>query len=210
MASITTKTVHLQGIGERPAIKVADLKPGMVIIYNYGYRSEVVEVTTSKSGKSASVTTRSFETGKIFTRTRRIDTLVAVELPEVEDEEAKTEEVTSVDPESVAVDLFVKMYDARDDRDACYEMLSEYEKRGQWDSDEAQALRDVAVGFNIASNEAAAKIRELGYFAYRDESDGYRARLVNTSTHEVVAVRDDSQQEVVAVYAALRNALAAA
>jgi hypothetical protein len=36
--------VHLQGVGDLPGIPASDLKPGDVLMWNYGYKSKVVEV----------------------------------------------------------------------------------------------------------------------------------------------------------------------
>lgn len=47
--------IQLQGIGKRPAIPAGNLKPGAVVIWNYGYKSTVVSVSPSKSGKIVNV-----------------------------------------------------------------------------------------------------------------------------------------------------------
>lgn len=69
---------HLQGIGEREAIKAVDLRPGMVTIWNYGCIEIIKDITVTKSGKSIKCTVIS-EYGKEFTRTMRINRLVVVE-----------------------------------------------------------------------------------------------------------------------------------
>lgn len=51
----TENTIQLQGIGYVPAIKVKDLKPGMITVWNYGYTDEVLSVEPSKSGKTFTV-----------------------------------------------------------------------------------------------------------------------------------------------------------
>lgn len=69
--------VHLQGIGKVPAKRVADLKLGDVLMWNYGSTSKVVGLVPSKSGKTVTVATQN-EHGDLFSRTRDADTLLAV------------------------------------------------------------------------------------------------------------------------------------
>lgn len=46
-------TVKLQGIsGNRAGIPTKNLKIGDVIVWNFGYKSEVVEINPSKTGKN--------------------------------------------------------------------------------------------------------------------------------------------------------------
>lgn len=71
--------LHLQGIGKMPAIKAKALKTGMITVWNFGYKEKIVDITPTKSGKSIKCTIVSMESGKEFTRTIRIDRLVAVE-----------------------------------------------------------------------------------------------------------------------------------
>lgn len=74
---IRTRTIHLQGIGERPAIYVADCKPGMKRLYNYGYVYEIVSVEPMKSGKSVKIILLG-DDGKLYRKTMRSNTLVAI------------------------------------------------------------------------------------------------------------------------------------
>ena len=71
--------LHLQGIKKTPAIKAKELKPGMITIWNFGYKEKIVDIQLTKSGKSIKCTIVSMESGKEFTRTLRIDSLVAIE-----------------------------------------------------------------------------------------------------------------------------------
>lgn len=71
--------LHLQGIGKIPAIKAKELKPGMITVWNFGYKEKIVDITPTKSGKSIKCTIISMETGKYYTRTFRIDRLVAID-----------------------------------------------------------------------------------------------------------------------------------
>lgn len=65
-------TVKLQGVyNAQPAKAVKDLKIGDIITWNYGYKSEVVELIPSKSGKTVTVMLKSHETGKINPRKMR-------------------------------------------------------------------------------------------------------------------------------------------
>lgn len=72
-------TIKLQGIySSQKAIPAADLKPGMVTVWNYGYTETIKSVEPTKSGKSVKCTIISDETGNEHTRTLRIDRLVAI------------------------------------------------------------------------------------------------------------------------------------
>ena len=75
-----TNKVKLQGInGQQPAIPTKDLKVGDFIIWNYGYKSEVVEIIPSKTGKTITFTLKSLESGNINSRKMGADRLVVVE-----------------------------------------------------------------------------------------------------------------------------------
>ena len=72
-------TIKLQGIYERKtAIPAAELKPGMVTIWNFEFTETVKSVVPTKSGKSVKCVIISDESGKEYTRTMRKDRLVAV------------------------------------------------------------------------------------------------------------------------------------
>ena len=48
-----TNTVKLQGMyGEQKAIRAGELKPGMVTVWNFGYKEVIKSTETTKSGKS--------------------------------------------------------------------------------------------------------------------------------------------------------------
>ena len=65
------KEIKLQGIsGEKKGIPTKELKKGDVIIWNFGYQSEVVKITPSKTGKTIIFALRSLEDGQ--TRERRM------------------------------------------------------------------------------------------------------------------------------------------
>lgn len=71
-------TVKLQGIySEQKAIPAGELKPGMVTVWNYGYKEIVKSVELTKSGKSIKCAIIC-ESGKELIRTMRIDRLVAI------------------------------------------------------------------------------------------------------------------------------------
>lgn len=75
-----TGTVKLQGIsGYHNGTKVKDLKPGNVIIWNFGYKSLVLNSFPSKTGKTYSVTTKSLETDKVYIRRMGADSLVVLD-----------------------------------------------------------------------------------------------------------------------------------
>lgn len=73
------KSIQLQGIGKCPAINTANLNVGDVIIWNFGFKSVVVGMHPTKSGKQINFDLKSLEDGKIRTRRMGCDRLVAVE-----------------------------------------------------------------------------------------------------------------------------------
>ena len=84
-----TNTVKLQGIyGAQKGTPTKDLKVGDVIVWNYGYKSEVVEIIPSKTGKTITFMLKSFESGNISPRKMGADRLVVID-------ERKQEEPTN-------------------------------------------------------------------------------------------------------------------
>lgn len=82
-----TNTVKLQGIyGEKQGTPTKDLKVGDVIIWNFGYKSEVVEIIPSKTRKTFTIMLRSFEDGQIRPRKMGADRLVVVEEKQEEEQ----------------------------------------------------------------------------------------------------------------------------
>lgn len=80
-----TNTIKLQGIsGQQKGTATKDLKVGDVIIWNYGYKSEVVEIIPSKTGKTITFMLKSLESGNINPRKMGANTLVVVEKQEEE------------------------------------------------------------------------------------------------------------------------------
>jgi hypothetical protein len=78
-------TVKLQGIsGHREGTPTKKLKIGDVIVWNFGYKSEVVEINPSKTGKTITFMLKSFESGEISPRKMGADRLVVVEAREPE------------------------------------------------------------------------------------------------------------------------------
>lgn len=75
------KLIRLQGIGMVPAIPAKDLKPGMVMVWNYGKKETVADITSAKSGKTLKVNIR-YENlnGKIVESVRQlgVNRLVAI------------------------------------------------------------------------------------------------------------------------------------
>lgn len=73
-------TVKLQGIyGAKEGTPTKNLKVGDVLIWNYGYKSEVVEIIPSKTGKTITFMLKSLESGNISTRKMGVNRLVVVE-----------------------------------------------------------------------------------------------------------------------------------
>ena len=74
------RTVKLQGIhGRKKGTPTKDIKVGDVIVWNFGYKSEVVEINPSKTGKTITFMLRSFESGNISPRRMGAERLVVVE-----------------------------------------------------------------------------------------------------------------------------------
>lgn len=72
-------TVKLQGIyGHQAGTAVKDLKVGDVIIWNFGYKSEIVELLPSKTGKTITAMLRNFEDGQIRPRKMGANRLVVI------------------------------------------------------------------------------------------------------------------------------------
>lgn len=85
-----TNTVKLQGIyGTKQGTPTKNLKVGDVLIWNYGYKSEVVEILPSKTGKTITFMLKSLESGNISPRKMGADRLVVVE--EKQEEEPQNE-----------------------------------------------------------------------------------------------------------------------
>lgn len=73
-------TIKLQGIsGQKAATQVKNVKVGDVIIWNFGYKSEVIEIIPSKTKKTYTIQLKSFEDCKIRERKLGADRLVVVE-----------------------------------------------------------------------------------------------------------------------------------
>jgi hypothetical protein len=73
-------TIKLQGIsGEKQGTKAINLKVGNVLIWNFGYKSEVVKLETSKTGRSIKIFEKSYDDGIIRERKTTINRLFVVE-----------------------------------------------------------------------------------------------------------------------------------
>ena len=85
-------TVKLQGIhGEKKGTQTKDLIIGDIIIWNFGYKSEVVEITPSKTGKTITFMLKSLESGNINTRKMGSDRLVVIEEKKQEEPQNEVE-----------------------------------------------------------------------------------------------------------------------
>lgn len=72
--------VKLQGISEeKQGIKAIDLKVGNILIWNFGYKSEVVNLEMSKTGKSIKIFEKSFNDGITRERKTTINRLFVIE-----------------------------------------------------------------------------------------------------------------------------------
>ena len=64
--------IKLQGIHDRKkGTPVSDLKIGYVVLWNFGYKSQVVSIHPTKSGKSANLGMKSLEDGIVRSRLMR-------------------------------------------------------------------------------------------------------------------------------------------
>lgn len=71
------KTIKLQGIYTRQEAKeVKDLKVGDVITWNYEYKSEVVDIIPSKTGKIFTMILKSLQDGIVRERKMKATSLV--------------------------------------------------------------------------------------------------------------------------------------
>lgn len=70
------KEVHLQGIGKKEAREAKKLHVGDVITWNYGYKSEVVGMTPSKTGKTITFALKSLEDNIVRNRKVKATTLL--------------------------------------------------------------------------------------------------------------------------------------
>lgn len=72
-------TVKLQGIyGHQAGTAVKNLKVGDVVIWNFGYKSEVIDLIPSKTGKTITAMLKSIEDGQIRPRKMGAERLVVV------------------------------------------------------------------------------------------------------------------------------------
>ena len=85
-------TVKLQGIhGEKKGTTTKDLKIGDIIIWNFGYKSEVVDITPSKTGKTITFMLKSLESGNVNSRKMVADRLVVIEKKKQEEPQNEVE-----------------------------------------------------------------------------------------------------------------------
>lgn len=81
-----TNTIKLQGIsGQQKGTATKNLKIGDVIIWNFGIKSEVVEIIPSKTGKTITFMLKSHQDGEIRSRRMGADRLVVVEIKQAEE-----------------------------------------------------------------------------------------------------------------------------
>lgn len=73
-------TIKLQGIsGQQIGTQTKDLRVGDIIVWNYGYKSEIVDIIPSKTKKTFTFILKSFESGNINARKMGTNRLVVVE-----------------------------------------------------------------------------------------------------------------------------------
>ncbi|GGF86567.1 hypothetical protein [Paenibacillus aceti] len=71
-------TINLQGVGSVSAISAGELKVGDVCVWNFGYKSEVVDVIVSKTGKTITAMLKSCNDGIVRGRRLGVNSLVGV------------------------------------------------------------------------------------------------------------------------------------
>ena len=71
------KTIHLQGLGDVPAVPASDLEPGMVRQYNYGATATILSVFRVTE-KTLSVVEKSTDSGSVNSYRIRATTLVSI------------------------------------------------------------------------------------------------------------------------------------
>lgn len=87
-----TNTIKLQGIGEQQeGTATKNLKIGDVIVWNYGMKSEVVEIMPSKTGKTITFMLKSHQDGEIRSRKMGAERLVVVEKKQKEEPKNEVE-----------------------------------------------------------------------------------------------------------------------
>ena len=78
------KYTHLQVIGRHEAIPAKELKPGMTLVWNFGYTSSLKAVKLSKTGKTVTLTTGG-SSGEEYVRKFGVNTLIAVQTEDTPD-----------------------------------------------------------------------------------------------------------------------------
>lgn len=87
-----TNTIKLQGIsGHQEGTATKNLKVGDIIVWNYGYKSEVVEIIPSKTGKTITFMLKSLESGNTIPRKMGAERLVVVEKKQEAELKSKVE-----------------------------------------------------------------------------------------------------------------------
>ena len=89
---VMANVVKLQGIhGEKKGTPTKDLKIGDIIIWNFGYKSEIVDIAPSKTGKTITFMLKSLESGNINPRKMGADRLVVIEEKKQEEPQNEVE-----------------------------------------------------------------------------------------------------------------------
>lgn len=87
-----TNTIKLQGIsGQQEGTETKNLKIGDVIVWNYGMKSEVVEIIPSKTGKTITFMLKSRQDGEIRSRKMGAERFVVVEKKQQEEPKNEVE-----------------------------------------------------------------------------------------------------------------------
>lgn len=145
----TEPSIHLQSVGRVPAIPAGDLKPGMRLMWNFGYTSDVVSVTPV-GAKSIVVVERSTQTGTESSR-RFLKTRLVARVQNAEEQAASERERIQRRTAELAAQLQIT--------DQLEGMTA------------AQQLREIGRRFSLLTRpDAAAAVRKCEYLATRADA----------------------------------------
>lgn len=154
-----SKEIKLQGIHDKQKAKaVKELNKGDVIMWNFGYTSEVVDVIFSKTGKTATVTLKSNTDGIIRDRKMGANTLVAIaHIDEIAPAHEETAVEAELAPSSAPVKrkkLTEKEWKKQLEAKAAFEAAEKEAKRAEIE----RRFNALQVGDKLATGETVTKI----------------------------------------------------
>ena len=93
MIATSNNTKHLQGIGRYPSTTYGEIKPGDVLVYNYGARYNVAQVWPV--GRSSVRIAATAADGQLYHYNRRATSAVCIDRPAT---------IAADDPDAIAID----------------------------------------------------------------------------------------------------------